>query len=309
MKKLLLVTGSRSISEAGLAYARKAVQRAHELDYDVIVGDASGVDDAVMRECDKLGVACTVVGAYGKLRRRTASCSVYAVSGSYIQRDKYMAERCDLCLAVWNGKSRGTKATYDFAVELSKTAWLKTFHSEDSRGERPATKEMSEMTQITMYTDGACSGNPGPGGWATILRWNGHEREVTGRELQTTNNRMELTAVIEGLAALKKPCSVTVITDSQYVIGIMTLSWKRKANRDLLAKLDALCVEHDVTFTHVRGHAGHPMNERADRLACRERDTACWHADRKERIDRQYYDIAMCEGDIETLQDYWAGVE
>ena len=370
----LLITGSRCISEAGLAFARRAVQRARQLDYEVIVGDASGVDEAVMQECDKLGVTCTVVGAYDRLRRRTPSCKVIRRQGSYIQRDRYMAEQCSMCLAIWNGESRGTKATYDFVVELGKTAWLKTFHSEDSRGERPAREEGSAMNvkedctmkivsaywtaQVNMlrvrcscghtfnhrsdrwkvrcprckrhanlgnlrdyylkegfamdwvniWTDGACSGNPGPGGWAAILRWNGHEREVTGHELETTNNRMELTAVIEGLAALKKPCSVTVTTDSQYVIGIMTLNWKRKANHDLVERLDALCAEHDVTFAHVRGHAGHPMNERADELACMERDRARWRADRKERIGHQYYDIAMREGDIETLQDYWAGV-
>lgn len=127
---------------------------------------------------------------------------------------------------------------------------------------------------VEMYTDGACSGNPGPGGWCAILRWNGHERVVSGGEPSTTNNRMELTAVIEGLLCLKKPCKVTVYTDSQYVIGLMTQGWKRKANLDLLSDLDALCAVHDVTFEYVRGHAGHPLNERADRIACAERDKA-----------------------------------
>ena len=272
--KLLLITGSRRISEAGLAFARRAVQRARQLDYEVIVGDATGIDEAVMQECHRLGVTCTVVGAYNRLRRRTPSCREVRRSGSYIQRDRYMAEQCSMCLAIWNGESRGTKATYDFAVELGKTAWLKAFHSQDSRGESPAQAGGVAMTHIDIWTDGACSGNPGPGGWAAILQWNGHEREVTGHEVEATNNRMELTAVIEGLAALKKPCSVAVTTDSQYVIGIMTLSWKRKANHDLVKRLDALCKEHEVKFAHVRGHAGHPMNERADELACIERDRA-----------------------------------
>ena len=130
------------------------------------------------------------------------------------------------------------------------------------------------MKHVRLYTDGACSGNPGPGGWCAILQWRGHERVVSGGEPNTTNNRMELIAIIEGLRALKEPCRVTVSTDSQYVIGVMAKGWKRKANLDLLSDLDALCAVHDVTFEYVRGHAGHPMNERADRIACRERDKA-----------------------------------
>lgn len=126
---------------------------------------------------------------------------------------------------------------------------------------------------VKIYADGACGGNPGPGGWAAILQWNSHEREVVGQELLTTNNRMELAAVIEGLRTLKEFCSVTVYTDSQYVIGVMT-GWKRKANHDLLAKLDALCAEHYVVFEYVRGHAGHPLNERADALAAIQREKA-----------------------------------
>ena len=126
---------------------------------------------------------------------------------------------------------------------------------------------------VKIYTDGACSGNPGPGGWVAILRWNGHEREVVGYERQTTNNRMELAAAIGGLKALKEPCAVTVHTDSQYVIGVMN-GWKRKANYDLLATLDVLCAEHTVTFQYVRGHAGHALNERADELAAIQREKA-----------------------------------
>ena len=91
------------------------------------------------------------------------------------------------------------------------------------------------MKHVRLYTDGACSGNPGPGGWCAILQWRGHERVVSGGEPNTTNNRMELIAIIEGLRALKEPCRVTVSTDSQYVIGVMAKGWKRKANLDLLS--------------------------------------------------------------------------
>ena len=124
---LLLISGSRNSSASALAYARKAVQRAHELGYSVIVGDALGIDDVVMSECHRLGIPCTIVGAYRRLRRRTPYCIPETVSGGYLVRDRYMAEQCDICLAIWNGKSKGTKATYDFAVEFGKTAWLKTF--------------------------------------------------------------------------------------------------------------------------------------------------------------------------------------
>ena len=127
---------------------------------------------------------------------------------------------------------------------------------------------------IDLYTDGACSGNPGPGGWCAILRYNGHERVIQGGEAHTTNNRMELTAIIGGLAALKMPCRVAVFTDSQYTIDVTSEGCKRRANHDLLRTLDALCTVHDVTFQHVRGHAGHPLNERCDRIAKKERDQA-----------------------------------
>jgi ribonuclease HI len=134
---------------------------------------------------------------------------------------------------------------------------------------------------VTLFTDGACLGNPGPGGYGAILACNGHRREVSGGFRRTTNNRMELTAVLEGLAALKRPCRVRIVSDSQYVIRAMTLGWaarwsrngwmrtRRDAveNADLWRRLlDALrpCV---ATFEWVRGHAGHPENERADVLA------------------------------------------
>ncbi len=132
-----------------------------------------------------------------------------------------------------------------------------------------------------MFTDGACSGNPGPGGWGTILRYNGQERELSGGEARTTNNRMELTAVIEGLSALKEPCRVLLTSDSKYVIdGIQkgwAQSWKRNGwrkadkkpalNADLWDRLLTLLTIHQVTFQWVRGHQGHPENERCDQLA------------------------------------------
>jgi len=131
-----------------------------------------------------------------------------------------------------------------------------------------------DVKHIEIYTDGACSGNPGPGGWCAILGYRDHERIISGGQAETTNNRMELRAVVEGLAALREPCQVTVYTDSQYVVGVMAQGWKRKANLDLVHELDALCRVHQVEFRYVRGHDGHPINERADRIACRERDKA-----------------------------------
>ncbi len=137
------------------------------------------------------------------------------------------------------------------------------------------------MKYIELFTDGACSGNPGPGGWGVVLRYNGHEKELSGGERDTTNNRMELTAAIEGLAALKEPCKVRLVTDSKYVADGITKGWAeswrknnwRKAdkkpalNPDLWEKLLNLISEHDVTIDWVKGHAGHPENERCDQLA------------------------------------------
>jgi ribonuclease HI len=123
------------------------------------------------------------------------------------------------------------------------------------------------MTQVTIHTDGACSGNPGPAGWAAILVSDKHQKEVVGGAAESTNNRAELMAVIVGLEALKFACKVTIYTDSQYVVGIFSLGWKRKANHDLLAKADALMAKHTVSFTKVEGHSGDAFNERCDRLA------------------------------------------
>jgi ribonuclease HI len=136
------------------------------------------------------------------------------------------------------------------------------------------------MSEIDIFTDGACRGNPGPGGWGAILRSEAKEKELWGGEAHTTNNRMELTAVIRALEALKRPSKVRLYTDSQYVqkgISEWIHSWKRKGwktadkkdvkNADLWRELDALAQQHEVEWHWVRGHDGHAENERADRLA------------------------------------------
>ena len=140
------------------------------------------------------------------------------------------------------------------------------------------------MKEVTVFTDGACSGNPGPGGWGAILRFGEHEKELSDGEAETTNNRMELSAVIAALSALKEPCRVTVVTDSKYVSDAVTLGWaegwrkkgwKRAGgapaqNPDLWEKLLNLLKVHEVKFVWVKGHDGHPENERCDRLAVAE---------------------------------------
>jgi len=133
---------------------------------------------------------------------------------------------------------------------------------------------------VVIYADGACKGNPGPGGWGVLLRSGGRETEMFGGEAQTTNNRMELSAVIEGLMSLQARSTVRVYTDSQYVqkgISVWIHNWKRRGwltadkkpvkNVDLWQKLDKIAREHDVEWHWVKGHAGHPGNERADALA------------------------------------------
>lgn len=138
---------------------------------------------------------------------------------------------------------------------------------------------MAENT-IVIHTDGACSGNPGPGGWGAILHWKGHEKELSGAEAETTNNRMELMAAIAALEALKRRSTVRLVTDSTYVRDGVTKwihGWKRNGwktaakkpvkNEDLWKRLDAIASTHDVTWEWVKGHAGHPENERADQLA------------------------------------------
>jgi ribonuclease HI len=136
-------------------------------------------------------------------------------------------------------------------------------------------------TTIELFTDGACSGNPGPGGWGAILRSGPHESELSGGEVQTTNNRMELTAVIEGLSAVKKPSQISIYTDSKYVMDgarSWIVNWKKRGwktadkkpvkNEDLWRALDAQQTRHlSVAWTWVPGHSGHAENERADQLA------------------------------------------
>lgn len=134
---------------------------------------------------------------------------------------------------------------------------------------------------VNIFTDGACSGNPGPGGWGVILLYNDTERELSGGQAKTTNNRMELTAVIMGLRALKKPCRAVITTDSKYICDAVNQGWvykwkengwmrnnKDKAlNVDLWEELLGLLETHEVTFNWIKGHAGHPQNERCDKMA------------------------------------------
>ncbi|MBQ8134892.1 MAG: ribonuclease HI [Clostridia bacterium] len=126
------------------------------------------------------------------------------------------------------------------------------------------------MKQVELFTDGACRGNPGPGGWGAILRYAGREKELSGGEAETTNNRMELIAVIEGLKALKEPCEVTLASDSQYVCKTITENWKKNKNIDLWNQLIPLLQKHKVKIVWVKGHNGHPENERCDKLAVME---------------------------------------
>ena len=141
---------------------------------------------------------------------------------------------------------------------------------------------MSETHDVVIYTDGACKGNPGPGGWGALLIYKGVEKELWGGDPNTTNNRMELMAAIAGLIALTRPCSVKLVTDSQYVMkGIQEWlpNWKKRGwktaskepvkNADLWQKLDEEVNRHQVSWQWVRGHTGHPGNERADQLANR----------------------------------------
>ena len=140
------------------------------------------------------------------------------------------------------------------------------------------------MKTVTLYTDGACSGNPGPGGWGAILEYMGHEKEMSGGELDTTNNRMELTAVIKGLSALKEPCIVELYSDSKYVIDALEKGWaigwrkrnwiksdkKPALNPDLWEKLLELTEIHQMHYHWVKGHAENPKNNRCDELAVNE---------------------------------------
>lgn len=140
------------------------------------------------------------------------------------------------------------------------------------------------MKAVTIYTDGACSGNPGPGGWAAILSYKGVEKEISGGEPETTNNRMELTAVIRALELLKESCAVDVYTDSQYVSKAITEGWLKKwkaagftkkgglKNAEMWKTMDELLSRHQVTFHWVKGHAENEFNNRCDQMAVKERE-------------------------------------
>lgn len=139
---------------------------------------------------------------------------------------------------------------------------------------------MTDTNTIQIWTDGACSGNPGPGGWGALIRWNGHEKELHGGDPATTNNRMEMTAVIEALKAINRPSKITLHVDSTYVKDGLTKwirGWKRNGwktadrkpvkNQELWMAMDEACKVHDITWKWVKGHAGDEGNERADALA------------------------------------------
>lgn len=139
---------------------------------------------------------------------------------------------------------------------------------------------MSDLPKVEIFTDGACKGNPGPGGWGAVLRFGDTERELSGGEPSTTNNRMEMMAVVQALSALKRPCEVTLATDSRYVLdgltkwvhgwqknGWRTADKKAVKNADLWQAMLVAAKPHRITWQWVRGHAGHPENERADKLA------------------------------------------
>lgn len=137
------------------------------------------------------------------------------------------------------------------------------------------------MKKVELYTDGACRGNPGPGGWGAILVYRGKEKELSGGEASTTNNRMELMAAIAGMSALREPCEIVLTSDSKYLVDAINkgwlASWKRNGwrkadksavlNVELWKKIDSLLEIHDVSFVWVHGHTGHPYNERCDALA------------------------------------------
>lgn len=142
------------------------------------------------------------------------------------------------------------------------------------------------LKEVQIFTDGACSGNPGPGGWGAVLKYGSHVKELSGGEADTTNNRMELTAVIKALEALKERCSVTLTSDSKYVIDALEKGWAKTwqqngwrrgksgmaQNPDLWERLLELCDFHEVKLCWVRGHSGHPENERCDQMAVLEAD-------------------------------------
>lgn len=184
----------------------------------------------------------------------------------------------------YSDASRLSKAILDREeVKLPYKSKLKKAPAAQSKAENPKadTSPQQKAKKLDIYTDGSCRKNPGPGGWGAVLVYDGREMEISGGEADTTNNRMELTAVIEALSRLKAPCEVTLTTDSKYVCdGIMkgwAAGWRKKGwkkgdgspalNPDLWEKLLKLCEVHTVKFVWVKGHAGHPYNERCDEMA------------------------------------------
>ena len=141
-------------------------------------------------------------------------------------------------------------------IELDFQEWNEEIEADSNLGKK-----------VQIYTDGACIQNPGPGGYGIVMSFNEQRKELSGGYSYTTNNRMELMAAIKGLKALKFPSEVELYSDSQYLINTMTKNWKRKANKDLWQELDELCSQHQVEFFWVKGHSGHPENERCDFLA------------------------------------------
>ena len=185
---------------------------------------------------------------------------------------------------VERSSAQGSSAQGSSAQRSSKQSTSSQRSSEKSSPDQiPSTRIPSTRKKVDLFTDGACSGNPGPGGWGALLRWNGNEKELYGGEAQSTNNRMEMRAVIEGLRALREPCEVTIHTDSALIMNAFTQNWIgnwkvrgwRKAdkkpveNRDLWIEMTGEMERHEVRWVKVKGHSGHAENERVDALAVR----------------------------------------
>ena len=183
------------------------------------------------------------------------------------------------------GRERVRQKVFDFFADLLYPwRWKDPLWRRCRRGWRRWRQRLKHMKTVTIYTDGACSGNPGPGGWGAILMYGPHTKELSGGEARTTNNRMELTAVIEALKLLKEPCQVELYSDSKYVIDALEKGWARgwrrrgwvkgdkkpALNPDLWERLLDLCAYHTVTLHWVKGHAENPYNNRCDELAVAE---------------------------------------
>jgi ribonuclease HI len=190
-------------------------------------------------------------------------------------------------MAPFSTPSRSERAGSEGARRRSRPSDPGSGHGREGRDtDAVATEPGNGLTEVELWTDGACSGNPGPGGWAALLRMGEHERVLSGGERRTTNNRMELTGVVEGLRALSRPCRVRVHLDSSYVKNAFTNGWIPRwqrngwksagkqpvKNRELWEELAAEVARHEIEWIKVKGHHGVELNERVDRLACAERD-------------------------------------